>query len=43
MTDGLEAAIDAAWEARATIDPATTGEVRHAMRDVYQGSGNARR
>jgi 2,3,4,5-tetrahydropyridine-2-carboxylate N-succinyltransferase len=31
MSEGLEAAIDAAWEARATIDPGTTGKVRDAV------------
>ena len=30
MTD-LEAAIDAAWEARATLTPATTGQARDAV------------
>jgi 2,3,4,5-tetrahydropyridine-2-carboxylate N-succinyltransferase len=31
MSEGLEAAIDAAWEARASIDSGTTGEVRDAV------------
>jgi 2,3,4,5-tetrahydropyridine-2-carboxylate N-succinyltransferase len=31
MSEGLEAVIDAAWEARTSIDPGTTGEVRDAV------------
>jgi 2,3,4,5-tetrahydropyridine-2-carboxylate N-succinyltransferase len=31
MSEGLAAVIDAAWEARAQIDPGTTGEVRDAV------------
>ena len=31
MTDALQASIDAAWDARDTISPATTGEVRDAV------------
>jgi len=31
MSEGLESAINAAWEARTTIDPGTTGEVRDAV------------
>ena len=31
MTDALQSSIDAAWDARDTISPATTGEVRDAV------------
>ena len=31
MNDGLEAAIEAAWDVRTRIDPATRGEVREAV------------
>jgi len=31
MNDGLEAAIEAAWEARTTVDAGTTGQIRDAV------------
>ena len=34
----LEAAIEAAWEARDQITPATTGETREAIEDKFAAS-----
>lgn len=41
---GLEAAIEAAWEARETITPATAGEQREAIEDTLNAldSGSLR-
>jgi hypothetical protein len=38
----LETAIEAAWEARDTITPATTGETRDAIEDTLNALDGAR-
>ena len=40
LTDTLQRTIDAAWEARAQVSPATKGEVREAVEAAFAGLDN---